>query len=151
MSTENIVKFLQTAYSDEKLAALLAHAQDGKLAFRSCCCFIGVSNATHALKTDDWINECRAEGSDSEHYNILAIQGLPHMAEREFFDLGNRDTERRAAIIPLILAEMERREKLAELPDLTPSEQERQEEIEAEREGMATEMSGYADPGTSRF
>lgn len=41
--------------------------------------------------------------------------------------------------------------QVAELPDLTPSEQERQEEIEAEREGMATEMSGYADPAERNY
>lgn len=151
MSTENIVKFLQTAYSDEKLAALLAHAQDGKLAYNSCCCFIGVATADHALEIAREKRWADYEIPDVHHLNLAKELPCAAAAEREFLSLGKTDEERRAAIIPLILAEMERREKLAELPDLTPSEQERQEEIEAEREGMATEMSGYADPGTSRF
>src|SRR5258708_22634376 len=50
MNTANIVQFLQTAYTDENLAALLAHAQDEKLSFFSCCCLIGVTNAPHALR-----------------------------------------------------------------------------------------------------
>ncbi|MCI0526562.1 MAG: hypothetical protein L0Y56_03795, partial [Nitrospira sp.] len=42
--------YMQQHYSDEKLAALLAHARDGKLAYHSCCCFIGIATADHALR-----------------------------------------------------------------------------------------------------
>ena len=38
------------AYTDEKLAALLAPAEDGKLSYVSCCCLIGVPTAGHALR-----------------------------------------------------------------------------------------------------
>jgi hypothetical protein len=47
-------------YSDERLAALLAHAQSGRLHFQSCCCFIGSINATHPLRIkfegDNWFS-----------------------------------------------------------------------------------------------
>ena len=38
------------AYTDHQLAALLAHAEDGKLVHYSCCCLIGIPTADHALK-----------------------------------------------------------------------------------------------------
>ncbi len=53
--TKQIIRdFMKTNYSDERLAMLLAHAQSGKLAFNSCCCFVGVSTAQHAL-TSRWL------------------------------------------------------------------------------------------------
>lgn len=112
MSTENIVKFLQTAYSDERLAELLAHCQDGKLAFRSCCCFIGISTADHALA-----------GANEDYYSIqhyMSARSLPFAKQAEeevcyLADMRSNDSERnaqrRAKLIPLILAEIERRDK----------------------------------------
>src|SRR4051812_49852972 len=37
-------------YTTERLAGYLAHAQDGKLFYTSCCCFIGGATAGHALR-----------------------------------------------------------------------------------------------------
>lgn len=105
MSTKAIEQFLQTAYTDEKLAALLAHAQDGKLAWFSCCCLVGAANATHALRGQGML--------DGGHYSALSSKDTMAV-ELEFLSIGN-DEKRRAVIIPLILAEMDRRDSL-EIP-----------------------------------
>lgn len=113
MQTENIERFLQTAFTDERLAGLLAHCEDGKLVFYSCCCFAGAPTADHALRGE-------IEDYDLEpHY--IAAKKLPFAAEaeREFCSLAysfasdrERDSQRRAIVKPLILAEIERRDKL---------------------------------------
>lgn len=109
MSNETIIsEFLQSAYTDEKLTALLAHAEDGKLSFNSCCCLIGIPTATHALtsRTDncpeDWAHTNTARGEDGS---------LADRAESAFLELGYYDSDRRAKLIPLIKAEMARREQ----------------------------------------
>lgn len=113
MQTENIVMFLQTAYTDEKLAALLAHAQDGKLAFDTCCCLIGIPTANHALKgarPTVWVGWSDGTGS-THHFESRGWQ-FGRLAEHEFAALGQDDAERRERIIPLIIAEQERRAAL---------------------------------------
>lgn len=149
MSTENIKAFLQTAYTDEKLAALLAHAQDGKLSYNSCCCLIGIPTAQHSLKGNlaviapplgGWPKDCFHANESRE---MLA---WARDAEIEFGELGENDAERCSGLIPLILAEMERRELLRPLPDLPLSEQLRLEEEAAAEEGAAIEASNYPDP-----
>ena len=113
MQTENIVKFLAEAYSDERLAALLAHAQDGKLSFCSCCCFIGITNAPHALR--GYMREF-AKGQilpreSTHHQEVRYGSELADSAETEFALLGESDEERRALIIPLAESEILRREQ----------------------------------------
>lgn len=115
MSTENIVKFLQTAYSNERLAALRAHCEDGKLAYDSCCCLVGIPTATGALKSARpkyWT------GWDDNHdpiHNIIGRQWpFGREAESEFSVLGDTDAERQERLLPLILAEQERRESIVE-------------------------------------
>lgn len=105
MSTQAIEQFLQTAYTDEKLAALLAHCEDGKLAWASCCCFVGIPTATHALRTD-------LVNGAAGHYSLATTIVGAHEAEVEFFGLGD-DSERRAKLLPIIRAEMKRRDSLA--------------------------------------
>lgn len=119
MGTENIKKFLQTAYSDENLAALLAHTQDGKLAYGTCCCVAGLPTAGHALKT-------AGEHFAGEHRPVhpMALRypecQLADSVSEEFFYLGNpgdgltpwSDELRRQRLIPLILAEQTRRAAL---------------------------------------
>lgn len=114
MSTKAIERFLQTAYSDEKLVALLAHAEDGKLVFTSCCCLIGIPTADHAL-----------QGSTISHPKLIPhyrlakeLQGARE-AETEFMEIGFRlrdgedmETVRRAVLIPMIHAEIARRDAL---------------------------------------
>jgi len=124
MTNEEILTgFMQTHYSDEKLAALLAHAEDGKLSFHSCCCFVGIPTANHALR-GSLVNE---ELGDTSHYNELvespdraAVEiayyslaaGAWNDPERDAYFAERRDTERRAKLIPLIKAEMNRRAEL---------------------------------------
>lgn len=111
--TDAIVNFMRENYSDERLSWLLAHAEDGKLAYRSCCCFIGIVTADHELATyrpGPWTEE-----------HLKAARWLPHAidAEYEFSRLGDKfmevdkqDAARRATIIPLIEAEIARRDAL---------------------------------------
>lgn len=114
MSTKAIEQFLATAYSDERLAMLLAHAEDGKLAYASCSCLIGIPAATHAL---------RGYGSYcGEMHAHFPASDLAASAEREFLYFAklrepDEDAKRRAKLIPLIHAEMERRAALRETPE----------------------------------
>ena len=101
-------------YPDDRLAALLAHAEDGKLAYHSCCCLVGAINADHAL--------CGylAGFFVGTHYVIAKAKHhpLPDEAEHEFHRMGMQynavlldpDAIRREMIIPLIREEMARRE-----------------------------------------
>ena len=109
MSNEQIISdFLRTAYTDEKLAALLAHAEDGKLAFVSCCCFAGIPTAVHAL-----------QGETRGNLNDMFLAGHERGGDWLWFEmssaycrLAREDADRRAKIIPLIHKEMSRRESL---------------------------------------
>jgi hypothetical protein len=115
LETGNIVKFLQTAYTDENLAALLAHAQDGKLSFSSCCCVAGIPSAGHALKGAGEYNH------DHIPIHPMALRypecELADAVSHEFMMLGEvgdgvtppSDELRRERLMPLILAEQYRR------------------------------------------
>jgi hypothetical protein len=107
-------QFLGTAYTDERLAWLLAHARSEKLAYRSCCCLVGVATAPHPLQGE-------ARMFDSIHPHYLLAKGLAgaQEAERAYCALGYignarlsspREGLRRRRLIPLIRAEMRRRE-----------------------------------------
>lgn len=100
--------FMQTHYTDERLAALLAHAKDGKLSYWSCCCFLGAANAPHPLQTEDhfYLSQHCMEAFK------LSGGGDAHFA---YASLGSDgDSGRRRILIPMIRAEMKRREKLRE-------------------------------------
>lgn len=120
MSTEAIERFLQEAYTDERLAMLLAHAEDGKLSFHSCCCFVGVLTADHALRgytncQDVLFSELTTA---QPHYIIARTLDGASLAEAEFREIGGdgpakeQDAARRASIIPLIRVEIARRDAL---------------------------------------
>ncbi len=118
---EAIKKFMQDHYTDERLADLLAHAQDGKLLYGTCCCFIGAATADHPLvsKFEDF--------SPNHYYAATNLEGA-RASESEFYQLGDgapypgHDGQRRAKLIPLIMEEMDRRAKLrgtrVETPEL---------------------------------
>lgn len=122
MTNEQILTdFMQRHYSDEQLAALLAHAEDGKLAFNSCCCFIGFPTRDHVGFAED---EQRIEGESYERlhewHHCIARETLAEAKAAEFAfsglseiaEIGPRaDAERREKLIPLIRAEMERRDR----------------------------------------
>jgi hypothetical protein len=107
--------YLQTAYSDQQLAMLLAHARDEKLSFYSCCCFIGVPTANHALK--GYVGY--GYGS-APHYQTARGSYGAAMAEQAYCQVGWRlaktrsgeDPARRRFLIPLIRAEMKRRDSV---------------------------------------
>lgn len=105
---EILTAYMQNHYTDERLAALLAHAEDGKLSWSSCCCFVGVATADHAL-------EGRVSGIENmlvfpDHLDkAFAYEGAGD-ANVAYEQLGRCDEARRAKLIPLIKAEMARRE-----------------------------------------
>jgi hypothetical protein len=110
-------QFLQTAYTDERLAWLLAHARSEKLAYRSCCCLVGVVTAPHPLQGETTM-------FDAIHPHYVIAKGLAgaQEAERAYCALGYvgngwlsspREDLRRRRLIPLIRAEMRRRERQA--------------------------------------
>jgi hypothetical protein len=105
MKTENISRFLERNYSDEQLAALLAHAESGRLSYNSCCCLVGIPLATHALRGE---HEYDFEGE----MHLDRGRELPWAKEAELeFALLGPDRTRRRILMPLVLAEMERRER----------------------------------------
>lgn len=112
---KHIRAYLQTAYTDEQLAALLAHARDAKLSFYSCCCFIGIPTADHALK-----GHIGYGYGSTPHYQTARGSYGATMAEQAFCQVGWRlsktrtgeDAARRRFVIPLVRAEMKRRELL---------------------------------------
>lgn len=96
--------FMQAHYTDERLSQLLAHAQEGKLNFFSCCCFIGVATADHALQMN-----LSSGGDNGEHY--WRAKRLPGAREAEggFRQFARADGLRRRILIPMIRTEMKRR------------------------------------------
>lgn len=109
--------YMQAHYTDQRLAWLLAHARDGKLSFHSCCCFVGIPTADHALQ-----GETSMASSVGLHYfKAKAAGGMQAgMAESGFAMIGRRtlltheyyqveDARRRRVIIPMVRAEMRRR------------------------------------------
>lgn len=114
-----IRSFMQNHYTDERLCQLLAHARDGKLNYVSCCCFIGVHNAPHSLQD-------RFTFGSSKHF--LDAYSLPGGLEaNNAYDLLTHkkdDSQRQRILIPMIRAEMKRREVLRYKKEL---EQELQE------------------------
>ncbi|HEV7523044.1 MAG TPA: hypothetical protein VGP89_18220 [Candidatus Angelobacter sp.] len=117
--TANIQKYLETAYNDETLAALIAHTEDGKLSFNSCCCFVGFPTADHSYR-----GEMAAETANAAHHLLVVHASwwnLPspdygnhpsYLAETEFRDLGENDWRRRERLLPILYAEQSRRAAL---------------------------------------
>lgn len=105
--------FLRTAYTNERLTWLLAHARSGKLSYQSCCCLVGLPTADHALAGKMSSHQILKSG----HYWIgKALLGARE-AEWAYYRLGlirrraldTSDETRRRRLIPMVLAEIERR------------------------------------------
>jgi hypothetical protein len=111
MSTDAIKQFLREAYTDEKLAALKAHTEDGKLSYKSCCCFIGCATRNGALYTENQYG-LSINNHDSEHYFEAVKLSCGVIAELEYCHLGDSDAERREHLLPLINEEIARRDSL---------------------------------------
>jgi hypothetical protein len=106
-------KFMADHYSDERLAMLLAHAQEGKLNFHSCCCFIGIPNADHALQSG-----FSYELGFKHYIKSWDLNGA-RQAEHDFCGLGNTEQARRRILIPMVCAEIKRRDRARYQKELT--------------------------------
>lgn len=115
---QEIRKFMHEQYTDERLVLLLDHARTGHLSYESCCCFVGISNADHALRTDRLFD---VRGS---HYmnlpmavrapaDLAYFRLADHMNMNTYYRRYSRDSDvvRRRIIIPMILAELRRRQQ----------------------------------------
>lgn len=103
--------YLQKYYTDQMLADTLAHAQDGKLSYASCCCLVGIPTAPHALQGNNWFDV--RQDDNHEKWAILHFPEAIHAAT-EFFELSCDDQIRRERLIPVLLEEISRRERLNE-------------------------------------
>lgn len=102
----SIRRYLKTAYKDDaRLTALYAHAEDNKLVWFSCCCFIGAATADHALRGQE-----NCYGSEPHYWQARQLPDS-YEAECAFYTLGRTDTERNRRLIPIIRTEMRRRER----------------------------------------
>jgi hypothetical protein len=99
------------AYTDEKLAALLAHCENGGLSFWSCCCFAGIPSAQHPLRGRFGLCSGINESMLSGHEEVVdrALWGRMSSA---FCGLADTDRGRRARLIPLIKVEVIIRESV---------------------------------------
>lgn len=104
-TTQIIINYLREAYSNEKLLALLEHTESGKLAFFSCCCFEGIPSALHPLRGQN-ISEHTAHWNRPK-FNSKVSDAFNRLSKQDREDLA--DAERRAALLPLIKAEIKRR------------------------------------------
>lgn len=120
-NVEAIKLYLQRHYTDQMLADTLAHAQDGKLCYASCCCLAGIPTAPHALQGENWL-EVRLMKNNHE---IMALDNLKgaYDAARAFLELGHEDRERRERIIPILLKEIARRESIRKQATETKQEE----------------------------
>lgn len=110
-----IRQYLRTAYSDERLAWLLAHARSGRLTYQSCCCLIGAATADHSLRGKSDVNLPSAA-----HYHLARKFVGARDAEQAYWELGyqhgfrpaqSSDELRLRRLIPMILSEMWQRSR----------------------------------------
>ena len=114
--------FLRTAYTDERLTWLLAHAQNGDLSYQSCCCLVGVATANHPLRSQTSARKI----SGASHYAVARLFLGAREAEWAFFRLGfigrtwrlTCDDLRRRRLIPMLRAEISRRSRPEPKPAL---------------------------------
>jgi hypothetical protein len=109
---ELIRAHLRKNFTNQVLADLLAHTQDGKLSYCSCCCLRGFYTADHPYMGENshWFGG---------HYMLAndpaAVNAAPAYSElgggQRFKDLTGADNLRRRILIPMILAEMRRRDR----------------------------------------
>jgi hypothetical protein len=113
-----IRSFMREHYTDERLAMLLAHAQEGRLSYLSCCCFIGTTTARHPLRDGRSMIlgtrlRSRFDVVRPKHYNEAQKLSGAYEAETAFLEIAYSDVARRRILIPMVRAEMRRRDRLA--------------------------------------
>jgi hypothetical protein len=118
-------EFMHQHYTDERLNWLLAHARDGKLSFASCCCFVGVVTATHALRgsllkvtgaaveVDGHYQDARLLPGALEAEDAFRLLGWSAVPKCDIYE--PTDALRRRRIIPMVKAELRIRERRATL------------------------------------
>lgn len=119
---QTIRAFMRANYTDERLAWLLAYAREGKLAYYSCCCFIGIPTSDHSLKgvsdyttIDHYMTSSLhlvGAGPANAAYANLGngrYDGI-FPASHDRLDSGIADARRIRILIPIIRAEQRRRE-----------------------------------------
>ncbi len=112
---QDIRNFLVWSMGDEELTMTLAHAQSGKLSFHSCCCLVGMATikcAGHAPR-GIVVRDPTYDVMGEPHY-LLAKQ-LPgaRVAEKAYRNLGDTsDGQRLRILIPILLAEIRRRDRV---------------------------------------
>lgn len=105
--------FMQAHYTDARLAELLAHAQDGKLNYVSCCCFIGCATADHALQAGyGTFNPMLSTGHVGRARKLTGADAAEDAFRGIAITVSNREDTRRRILIPMIRAEMKRRATL---------------------------------------
>lgn len=117
--------FMQEHYTDERLAQLLAHAQSGRLYYMQCCCFIGIPTADHALRGGEAMCSVAEWPAEQLHYKAARLLSGAEEAEHGFYELPTASHQgrsgetgnaiRRRILIPMIRAEMKRRERARHL------------------------------------
>lgn len=128
---KHIRTFMQAHYTDEKLAQLLDHARAGHLTYNSCCCFVGIATAVHALRGRvDWLT------TFTMHLDVARYLPGAAQAEAAFYQLpahglegmltlfnhmatlysNEADILRRRILIPMVKAEIRRRHSVDPTP-----------------------------------
>jgi hypothetical protein len=119
--------FLQNHMGDEELAMTLAHAQSGRMSFHSCDCLIGmatIKQADHAPQGRSIERFFDSDGSFrtrtvlSKHYTFAKETLSGALAAEQAFKYFGRgedthseqDAKRCRILIPIIRAEMKRRD-----------------------------------------
>jgi hypothetical protein len=102
-------------YTDERLAMLLAHAQEGKLRHYSCCCFAGIANIQHGLTAGFCANSASdpeyLDGGYAASFSYCALANFPRFICEDTV----ADAKRRRILIPMIRAEQRLRERRSSL------------------------------------
>lgn len=109
---------LREHFPDAKLTQLVDHARSGKLAYTTCCCFVGILTADHK---DGQLRGTLSRIPDKGHLDeARRLLGRPWVdIEHAFCQLGylrgaprRVNDVRRRRIIPIILAEIKRRSRM---------------------------------------
>lgn len=114
-SKQQIRSFIREHYTDQRLVEVLAFAQDGKFEFNSCCCLIGAATA-------DELGHRGVAKNVGQHYELAGLLSGAEQAEYSFCNLGFAGGHsfiggpiknlRKRRIIPILRAEIRRRERI---------------------------------------
>lgn len=104
---QTLRQFMREQYTDGRLVQLLDMARGGQLKFMSCCCFIGIVTENH--HADQTLSGGHLAAARRIPGAVEAEDAFMYLSERWF----QSDVTRRKLIIPMVLAELRRRGRLA--------------------------------------